>query len=293
VGAPHRRVAQQCELCHLPHAAKVDASDCAGCHAAVKSRSRGRVNPPQAFDTTRALRRVSLIERRGQELKGKGDANPPRAAPPPVPPRSAAVDSFPHDRHKQLACLTCHVTSRPTARLTFVPPRGCQICHHQAPTTRNCASCHGADELAAPHAETISVAVEAHAARPRTVAFAHDAHAKLSCTTCHDTPVTLEPGAPVKACTGCHEDHHTARRDCAACHATAAIRAAHPDSANAHVACDACHRESTVARLVPDRGLCLTCHAAQREHYPTRECTGCHFQASPNAYRAHLRKAGA
>jgi hypothetical protein len=71
------------------------------------------------------------------------------------------------------------------------------------------------------------------------------------------------------------------------------IRAAHPDSANAHVACDACHHEATVARLVPDRGLCLTCHAPQRDHFATRECTTCHFQAAPDAYRAHLRKAGA
>src|SRR6266496_3935264 len=292
-GAPHRGVAQQCTLCHLPHAAKVDASDCAGCHAAVKARSRGRVHPPQAFDTTRALRRVSLIQNPEPEGKGKGDANPPRAAPAPDSWLPAPVDSFPHDRHKQLACLTCHVTRRTNASLTFVPPRGCQICHHQAPATTACSSCHASGELASPHAESIAIAVDDHPARARTVTFAHATHAQIRCTTCHEAAVTLEPAPPIKTCTACHEDHHSARRDCAGCHSGVDIRAAHADSVDAHVSCDACHREATVARLVPDRGLCLTCHAPQREHYAPRECTTCHFLETPEAYRTHLRKAGA
>jgi len=284
-GAPHRAVGQQCTLCHQPHGAKVDASDCAGCHAAVKERSRGRVHPPQAFDTTRALKRISLIGAPDAEAKGKGDANPPRAAP--APP-----DSFPHDRHKQLACLTCHVTTRPNTQLTFQPPRGCQICHHQAPATSECASCHAADELREPRQTTVAVNVLEHAARARVVAFAHETHAKIRCATCHTAPVSLDPDSPVTTCTSCHEDHHQARRDCAGCHAVD-VRAAHNDSSNAHVACAACHRETIVARLVPDRGLCLTCHAPQREHYAEHECTTCHLQATPEGYRAHLRKAGA
>jgi hypothetical protein len=292
-GAPHRKVAQQCTLCHQPHGAKVDASDCAGCHAAVKDRSHGRVSPPQAFDTTRALRRVSWIDTHEPEPRGKGDANPPRAAPVPRSLLPAPVDSFPHDRHKQLACLTCHVTTRSNARLTFEPPRGCQICHHQAPATSDCSKCHASGELAPAHAETIAVAVTNQPARPRSVGFSHAVHSQLRCTTCHTTPVSLDPAAPVKACTACHEDHHSARRDCAGCHSGADIRTAHADSANAHVTCDACHRAATIARLVPDRGFCLTCHAARREHYATRECTTCHFQASPDAYRAHLRREGA
>ena len=292
-GKPHAGVAQQCTLCHQPHGAKVDASDCAGCHAAVRDRSHGRVHPPQAFDTTRALRRVSLIQNAEPEGKGKGDANPPRAAPAPGSRLPAPIDSFPHERHKQLACLTCHVTRRANASLTFVPPRGCQICHHQAPATSTCSSCHAPGDLASPHTESITVAVADHPARARTVTFAHATHEQIRCTTCHEAAVTLEPAPPVKTCTACHEDHHTARRDCAGCHSGGGIRAAHADSVNAHVSCDACHREATVARLVPDRGLCLTCHAPQREHYAPRECTTCHFLETPEAYRAHLRKAGA
>ena len=41
-GADHRRVAQQCERCHTPHAASVDASDCTGCHASARERTRLR-----------------------------------------------------------------------------------------------------------------------------------------------------------------------------------------------------------------------------------------------------------
>ena len=282
-GLRHEKSAQQCTLCHQPHAAKVDASDCSGCHAEVNRRTRGRLHLPEGFDTTKALRRISM--------KGKGDA-PPFDDP---PWRAAATppDTFPHDRHTTLACLTCHASAREHARLTFAPPRGCQICHHQAPATSNCASCHAADELAVSHAATVQVAVGDRPAKGRSVAFAHATHSALRCITCHTTAVTLDPDAPVVSCRSCHEDHHTAARDCAACHGGAHPWETHQPPVEAHAACDACHREATVAGLVPDRALCLTCHEPQREHYADRECTVCHLQSSPDAYRAHLRKAGA
>jgi hypothetical protein len=293
-GLRHKDVAQRCTLCHQPHAAAVDASDCSGCHAEVNRRSGGRYHLPAAFDTTRALQRSSLNVAPEPEWKGKGDANPPRAAPAPQsllpdPAAAAAADTFSHDRHNQLACLTCHVTSRGHGGLTFQAPRGCQICHHQAPATSNCVTCHTPTELADPETTTVAVTVRDRAPRLRNVAFAHDAHAELGCTACHSAPVSLDPAAPVTTCTACHEDHHQARRDCAGCHSVD-VRGAHPDTLNAHVACAACHRETTVSRLVPDRGLCLTCHATQREHYTEKQCTTCHFLTSPEAYQAHIRR---
>ena len=56
VDASHRRVSQQCTLCHQPHAARVDASDCTGCHNAVRTAPGSRLRPPVPFDTARALR---------------------------------------------------------------------------------------------------------------------------------------------------------------------------------------------------------------------------------------------
>ena len=292
VGASHVRVVQRCTLCHNPHGAKVDASDCTGCHAAVKQRSGGRIHPPEAFDTTRALQRTSMIEGAEPERKGKGDAHPPRAAPAPRSLLPAPADTFSHDPHKKLSCITCHVSSRGNSGLTFQAPRGCQICHHQAPATSDCGSCHARSELSDSQPVTVAVAVQDRRARARAVAFAHSEHADIKCATCHTAAVSLEPTAAVATCTSCHEDHHRARRDCAGCHSVD-VRAAHSDSLNGHAACDACHRETTVAALVPDRGLCLTCHAPQRDHYADRECTPCHLQATPEGYRAHLRKAGA
>ncbi len=295
VGVRHRDVATQCTLCHAPHHAKVDPSDCAGCHAAVRERLHGRPAPPLPFDTTKALRRISGIVPHDR-LRGKGDASPPFDEQPlPVsrfPPPGFSPDTFPHDRHKQLACLTCHASQRAHARLTFEPLRGCQICHHQAPVSSTCTTCHAAAELTIERPERVRVTVTGHAARARDVAFRHETHRDVKCVACHTTPVTLDPAVPVTTCTACHDDHHTAARDCAGCHAAAGPEALAPHAPphDAHQGCAACHAPVTVARLVPDRALCLTCHAAQRDHYPAAECTVCHFQATPQEFRAHLRR---
>ena len=292
-GLRHEKAAQQCTLCHLPHAAAVDASDCGGCHAEVNRRTGGRLHLPEGFDTTKALRRTSWVPPApapAERQKVKGDA-PPFDDPPWRAPATPA-DTFPHDRHTQLACITCHASTREHARLTFAPPRGCQICHHQAPAASTCTSCHTSGELAASHEAIVRVAVGDRAPKERSVAFAHTAHSGMRCVTCHTTAVTLEPEAPTATCRSCHEDHHAAARQCSTCHAGAGPLATHQPPIEPHVACDACHREATVARLVPDRALCVTCHEPQRNHYADRECTVCHLQSSPDAYRAHLRKAG-
>jgi hypothetical protein len=295
VGATHKRVAERCTLCHNPHGAKVDASDCTGCHAAVKQRSGGRTHPPQAFDTTK-VQRTSVRDIPEPELRGKGDAHPPRAAPLATVRAALAVpaasDSFPHDRHTQLACITCHTTTSKTKKLTFTPPRGCLACHHQNPSTSKCANCHTADETGALRQATVSVDVQGHPPRTRSVAFRHEAHARVACATCHTTAVTLDPDSTVTRCSACHDQHHQAARDCASCHTGFDPATAHAQPVEAHGGCDACHNPATIARLVPDRGLCLTCHAPQRDHYVDRECTLCHFQSTPDGYREHLRKVG-
>lgn len=292
VGLRHRRV-ERCITCHEPHQARIDASDCAGCHAAVAARARGtRLAPPLPFDTLRALR-SSTLEKVTDGKHGRLSAWPPRS-----PPRrhvagrgsAAPADSFPHARHRSLTCLTCHTSEREHGRLTFEAPRGCQICHHQAPAAARCGACHADSELVAPRQATVRVAVSGRPARERGVAFSHGAHRDVRCVACHATPVTLDPAPDAAHCVACHDGHHAAARDCAACHGGPPTRQAHARPVEAHESCDACHAPATVARLTPDRALCVLCHAEQREHYRARECTTCHFLASPEAYRAHLMR---
>jgi hypothetical protein len=302
-GAIHRGVAlnaTQCKTCHTPHAARVDAADCQGCHADVARRIPGMRRLNQGFDTTRALRHSS-IEYRIPETGYRqapdtsvvsGIRHPVSAlekssakhGPAPPPP-----DSFDHRRHTAVACLTCHAVQS-SSRLTFEAPRGCQICHHTAPNANRCETCHTASEIAPPHAAVVTVAVRGQAPRPRGVGFRHERHASLACATCHGTGVSRAPADSIRTCAACHDDHHQAARECSTCHTgnDAAMRSAHAPPANAHAACTACHQSATVARLIPDRQLCLTCHATQRDHQPGRECSTCHFLQDPAAYRRHL-----
>ncbi len=311
-GPAHRKQGENCLTCHAPHAAKVDASDCVGCHSAVRERGIRQLRPPMPFDTTAALRQVSARPAAHQPPtgaavldpvapvepppRGKGDAPPPDERPPSATHVPASVqvppaDSFPHARHRSLACITCHVSpGSQSGRLTFERPRGCDICHHQAAATNKCERCHRTDRLAVPMDATVQVTVAGHAPRSRPVVFRHPTHDSLACTECHTTAVSLEPSAATKGCTACHASHHTANRQCAACHTGESLRTAHAADVRAsHQRCDACHAPATVALLTPDRSFCATCHAAQRaDHYSAKQCTTCHFLADPSDYRSHL-----
>jgi hypothetical protein len=224
--------------------------------------------------------------------RGQGSA-PPEEEPPErgLPDARTPSDTFSHDRHRKLACLTCHVL-KDDERLTFAPPRGCQICHHQRPARAECRSCHQDSELELPRPTQVAVEVRDHQRRRRTVQFPHARHDTLACLSCHVRPVTLEPPDSVQTCVGCHDDHHVEKRDCAGCHRTAAIAEAHKPPVQAHQACDACHTETTVARLVPTRSFCLACHQPEQDHYPAKECSACHFQRSPTDLKPQLRESG-
>ncbi len=297
-GAAHRKVAERCETCHLPHQARVDASDCVGCHERTRANKGTRMHPPVPFDTTKALQRTSSVQPvRGPvehgRARGRGDA-PPDDEPPgdgrSLSPSSA--DTFSHSRHRHLACLTCHDPASKGGRLTFEAPRGCEICHHQRPAKADCATCHQQVKLAPARPVQVAVTVPRHQPRRRTVPFEHPEHASLACTACHVTPVTLAPADSVLSCAGCHADHHAADRTCATCHRSAGTREAHARPVQAHVACAACHTEATVARLVPTRSFCLTCHEPAQDHYAGRECSTCHFQRSPADLEPTLRGGG-
>ena len=318
MGQSHKKLGEKCLTCHVPHAAKVDASNCQACHERV--RARGIHRPPLPFDTAAALRRSELVPHPERRVAERAlTASPVRlafansylahASPsqelravfeiPPLPtvdfgvgpPREvpAAPDSFQHSRHEKLACLECHQTGDGHGELTFERPRGCAICHHQAPSRARCASCHQTAEYAAPKPATATVTVPNNPPRPRPVEFLHSVHAKKQCRECHTTPVTLAPTAAKATCRDCHEDHHAAGRSCSSCHRIADPKAAHKTLEAAHQRCDACHTGATVAKLTPTRTFCSTCHTAKAKgHYEAKECSTCHFLAEPAALRPRL-----
>ena len=287
VGAAHRTVGPRCQTCHSPHAARVDASDCTGCHTEIR-KGGGRMRPPLPFDTTKALRQSLRLVEPGRS-RGRGDAPPP--ADPPggsITASPSPSDTFSHQRHRRLACITCHNTASRRNDLTFQPPRGCQICHHQASARSECSTCHKADELDAARPLALQVTVPNHAPRARPVIFEHSRHVRVACQECHSIPVSLEPEPRAEACVACHDDHHTAEANCAACHRTPQITVAHIAPVDAHAGCAACHDQSTVTELIPRRQFCLTCHSSSVDHYAPKECSQCHFLSSPEAYRGHL-----
>ena len=321
VGASHRRVGEQCLTCHLPHQAKVDASSCQGCHEAVRNRSGLR--PPVRFDTSAALRRsdttsVTLLHAPAALLPSHATFPLPRSTPrrggpfvadidedaiapalhgatfQPSEPVArqvsvAVADTFPHARHTSLACIVCHETGAGGGRLTFEVPRGCDICHHQAPRQARCESCHQTEEYGRPLPATVTVTVAGHPPAPRNVDFLHARHGARSCIECHTTPVTLAVTPPKAQCTDCHAEHHVVGPSCASCHSLENPGRSHPTPEIAHLRCDACHERSTIEQLMPAREFCSTCHTAQRaDHYAARECTACHFLAEPARFRSHL-----
>ncbi len=292
-GKAHGRVNTKCELCHQPHAARVDASDCTGCHARVGVKGGGHgPTPPQPFDTTKALKRTSSLPPPvPRRLLGHGDAPPEADLPAALSSPPPLADSFPHSRHTSLACITCHSITAKKTTLTFEAPRGCQICHHQAPSANECARCHEDGSGYQQRQVSLTIAIPNRPDTRRIAGFSHTAHAVAGkCIDCHTTAVTMTPADSVTNCSGCHEQHHTRATDCAGCHAIPGLTTAHADARRTHFGCDACHTARTVALLTPNRALCLTCHNTLHDHNPTAECTTCHFLQNPDEWRSHLVK---
>jgi hypothetical protein len=282
-GANHRRVQSQCLTCHQPHAASVDASDCVACHNDV--RKRGLFKAPMPFDTAAVLRKRVVPLGMGLSPFVRLVEKPPD--------EGTALDSFPHTRHRSLPCLTCHLVNRPGpgGGLVFKAPRGCDLCHHQdvlagKVKASDCARCHRTERLAAPYPSEVRVQVGARAPITRNVGFRHERHAKLACADCHRPPEATPPDS-VRSCTACHDQHHEEQRDCLQCH-TRDTKVAH--SRATHVGCAACHAAARIAKLVPARSFCVSCHAKEREHRPGRECSSCHFFATPAEFRPRLLK---
>lgn len=307
VGPAHVDVGTQCTTCHEPHRSRVDASNCLDCHTRVIQQEgvppavRERLRRAMPLDTTRVIGQTTEnstsdgtealalwgIHKFGRLAFGMAFGVSALSA---IQQEAltAQPDTFSHDRHRDISCVTCHLTRTGHGQLTFEPPRGCQICHHQGATEDNdCATCHRMDASTIAGV-TVAVTVGNRPTRSRPVNFPHDTHSSITCTVCHAVAVTMETSETAGTCTDCHGLHHAAGHSCSSCHATEEMKAPHAPPTEAHVRCDRCHDPDTISRLLPDRSFCLTCHQQQAQHHATNECSGCHMLALPQEFRRHL-----
>ena len=283
-GPAHAKAAQSCTLCHTPHAARVDASNCTGCHREVVER------PGTDPAVSRKLKAALPLEVSAASGKDSTSFSALQAQ---APPHSVNVSgvSFSHSMHSGMPCLRCHDPAATHGIVSFGIPAGCDACHHgTVANAEGCAECHSAIEINAPQEVSITVAVGDRAARKRPAHFDHALHSGLECNECHGADPKRTVSKEAGACISCHGDHHAAARTCSECHPSAQAASAHEKADNPHVACDSCHDRETITTLMPDRSFCLTCHANQTAHYASddRSCTSCHFLSKPEDFRAKL-----
>lgn len=182
---------------------------------------------------------------------------------------------FNHPRHASLSCTTCHNARDPRGVLRWTVANECMGCHHgDTDIGRDCARCHASSEMAVPRPVATPMALTVWAApKTRTLAFRHERHGALECSTCH---AATPAHAVEKTCASCHADHHAAGRDCASCHESP--RATHTRQLHATGCATAgCHVRENTAAVTPVRSTCLACHAEQASHKPGRECATCHL----------------
>lgn len=274
VGASHRSVASQCLTCHEPHRARVDASNCEGCHLSV--RARGKFRPPLPFDTAKALRRVgTTTESQPRRLETMTALRPAEA---------------PYAESRQLVLTSFARSGGPSAEAA---DETTLFERDDAASRVNYA---GAHPSRAPPAVADS--------------FPHARHAKLACLECHVTGtgkgrLTFERP---RGCAICHhqaasnarcESCHSARSYAAPRHVTMTVTVpGHAPSPrpvdflhSMHSArkCMECHNTPVTLTPSPAKAQCRDCH--EDHHAAARSCVGCHAITEPKAAHKTLETA--
>lgn len=192
------------------------------------------------------------------------------SAKPAQPPKDSPT--FSHKIHKVLACGGCHDQKASPGSLTVRNKTDCAQCHHAPDRSVACQGCHTtANGMTKAFSKTVSMRIADKAPAPRTLSFSHQNHKELECKGCHTNGVLL---GVTKDCASCHDNHHTAERNCATCHRT--TKTLHDRSAHDGCAGSTCHSNAAVLALPTSRTTCLACHAEQVNHKPKRECAECH-----------------
>lgn len=195
--------------------------------------------------------------------------------------------------HVGIACTSCHKKSEPYRKAK----PDCAACHtdqdvHKATLGSDCASCHQ------PLAWS-----DTRFDHDRTAFPLHDAHARISCNSCHFGP--RFKGTP-KRCVECHapDDVHRGDRgeDCGKCHTQADWKSAKFDhaketgfalnGAHSDISCTACHATGNYKDRIPKD--CNGCHRARDAHAGRfgPDCAACHAEVhwKPVEYD-HLKSA--
>lgn len=210
--------------------------------------------------------------------EGMPDRPPPDDEPPVAVPAAGDTVEFRHSDHEGLDCQACHETGMATVstNLAF-----CRDCHHRGPRSDLCGRCHRPGEVEEGTYEvrrTLDLSVGDPA--ERTLSFPHGRHTDLPCGDCHVETPSLSAGGT--DCAECHEEHHRAEADCAACHRTPPDTAHPPE---VHVTCtgSGCHASAPEVTHSRERGACLVCHRDQEDHRPGLRCAECHVLPAAEA----------
>ena len=229
--------------------------------------------------------------------------------------------NFGHQRHRDVACTTCHSPAPGPGALRPAsgPARPASGPARPASGHSRCAGCH--DGSGAPgHASNMSACTSCHAPGsgtplpPRledhaiqvTAAFSHGRHAARSlagriCATCHaairETDNDALPAPTAQVCASCHDGKiaFAVTASCTKCHreppakswsiarpAKRFVHAGPHDNLVATTPCATCHPLSPHGEAqVAGHDTCLPCHAAELGSAEPKFCGACHNSTEP------------
>lgn len=205
-----------------------------------------------------------------------------------VPPEDGSPRGFSHRLHRGVDCTACHLSRQSHGALKIRTAEDCQACHHSPTQKAGCASCHDAGKLPPPSVQTVDVRTSvASSASRRSLPFSHGLHGQVQCAECHGRPPSAGAG---RACSSCHDQHHTEKRACQQCHRPQDVKGHAAEVVHTGCAGGGCHADAAVTRLRWSRNVCLGCHQDRTEHRKPRDCAACHRVPALQASRQEVAR---
>lgn len=290
-------VLENCLNCHKAHEFRIHGGgqDCLSCHTQIYQDSPNRrVSTAQPRSGPVQLASAGPLDPALARLALAAHAEPGSAASPAPPVQQRDSVGFWHSQHQGVECTACHSTQNSHGALKVTSIRDCRSCHHTAPQSNNCQTCHTRQEvdgITARVRRIMNIQLGSLNRPTRTFTFRHAAHDGLQCGACHSSG--LSRSAAEVDCDACHERHHVPTNQCTACHAQPK-EGAH--GLNVHLGCggSGCHESAPdVIKDVPrTRDFCTVCHQDMTDHRPGRNCVDCHTLPSPRSVSMLDRRPG-